>query len=324
MDHALHRNRTVPAEVLRRPLQQRLQRRLHLVHRVDIQQGVHRRSRPLDRRTALDREAFVDDLLQREQEGSLLDRIVAVDHEDVVARVDLQVQRPGTATADRIARHIELHLHVGTDIQRHVDGHPVADRGLRTPAPLEREFPPRHVIQRIGLLRLHEDHEIGIRDVRLARQRHHEARIPVRRGRNLHLHGPLAARNARHARGINLAVEEVVVLRRRMQHEHLLRYHVHVVGDVRQVLQVQVQIEATPVALRVEDRNVGGLETVVPHDKRRFGHRVAHARVVDRRAQVPHPDRPPEIRRTTLTLQDEIRRSNAPRRGDHARKQRVQ
>jgi len=91
-----------------RALQGGLQRRLDLVHGVDVEHRVHRRPGPLDRRTALDGEAFVDDLLERQHETALRDRIVAVHLENIGLGVDLEVQRARAAPLDRVARHFEF------------------------------------------------------------------------------------------------------------------------------------------------------------------------------------------------------------------------
>ena len=288
MDDALDGHRAVGRHVFGRALQQRLQRGFQLVDGVDIEHGVHRRTGPLDRRAVFDDELLVDDVLEREKEAPFGDGIVAVHLEDVRARIDLQVERSVAAALERIARHAQLDLDAGTDVERQRDVHLAAGDGLLLAPAFEHHLPARQIIDRVGLGLLLEGHEIGVRDIGFVRQRHEERRMVVGGGGDVHIDGALVARNARRARSVDLAVEEIVVLRRGVEHQHLLGCDTHVVGDVGEVLQAQVDVEAAPVAFGVEDRNVRRAEAVAPHVEHGFGHRIGHLRKIDLRRESPN------------------------------------
>ena len=324
MDDALDGNRAAAPEVVGRALQKRLQRRLELVHGVDVQQGVHRRSGPLDRGAVLDGEPLADDILQRELEAPFGQRVVTVDFEDVRTGVDLQVQRPLAAGLQRIARQRQLDVRIGPHVERQGDVHPAGGGLFLAVAAFEGQLAARHGVERVPPLGPLENHEVGVGDVRLARQRQEEVRIVVRRGRDVHVHHPLAARDAGVAGGVDPAVEGVVVGLGRIEHEHPLRRHAHVEGDVRQVRQIEVQIEPPAVALRVENRNAGGPEAVVADRHRRLRHRIGNLRVIDRRAEVPDTHLAPEVGLPALALQHQIGPGAPRRRGDHPREQRVE
>lgn len=139
----------------------------------------------------------------------------------------------------------------------------------------------------------------------------YERRIAVGGGRDVHPDGPLVARNAGRPRGVDLSVENVVVVGAGVEHQHLLRGHPHVVGDVRQVLQAHVEVEASAVALGVEHRDVRSLEAVVLHRQHRFGHRVGDLREIDPGFQPRDTDLAGEFSVAALSLQDRVRRGDA-------------
>ena len=191
-------------------------------------------------------------------------------------------------------------------------------------AAFEELLAPGDDVERIGRHGLFEDHEVGRSDVRLARQRHEEVRIVVRRGRDVHVHHPLTARDAGIARGEDTAVEVVVVAGRGIEHEHLLRGYGEVVGDVRQVAQVEVQIETAAVAQRVVDRHVRCAEAVALDTEFGRRHRIDDLRVIDLRAQAVYADTSREVGLPALPLQHQLGCGRAFGRGDHAREQRVE
>ena len=326
MDDALDRHRPVSAGIVGRALQQRLQRRLELVDGVDVQQRVHRVARPLDRRSALDDEFLVDEVLQREQVASFGDGVVAVHLEFVRSGVDVEVERALAAALDRAARcrvDDQLEVEVRPDVECHGDLHASARSAFALAPPFEHQLLARQIARRVGIRRLDEGDEVGVRDIRLARERQNERGVVVGRGRDVELHAPLVARDGRQARGEDAAVEEFVVLLGRIEHQHLLRSDPHVVGDVREVLQAEVEVESAPVAQRVENRDVFRPEPVVAHLQHGARHRVGHPREVYGGRKSCHVDTAREFGVAVFALQGQPHVGAPFRVGDDAREHRV-
>ena len=324
VDDALHGHRTVGREVVGRTLQQGLQRRLELVDGVDVEHGVHRRARPLDRGAVLDDEPLVDDVLQREEEAPFGDGIVAVHLEDVGTGVDLQVERTVAARPERIARDGEFDLDARLHVQRQRDIHLAAGVGLLLPLAFEHHLLAGEVVDRIDPGRFPEGHEVGARYIGLAGQRHEERRTVVGRGGDIHLHEPLVARNTGGARGVDTAVERVVVLRGGVEHHHLSGCDAYVVGDVREVLQAQVDVEAPLVALGVEYRDVRSPEAVALDAQHRPGHGVGHLCEIDARRQPRDADFAREVGLAALPLEHQVGGGVPPGIGNDAREDRVE
>ncbi len=242
---------------------------------------------PLDRRAVFDSEALVDDLLQREEEAPLRDRIVAVHFEDVGTGVDLQVERTVAARPERIARDGELDLDARPYVQRQRNVHPAPGIGFLAVLAFERSSscgrgcPPYRPARASPLKVTKSAYEmLDLLDSGITNDE-----LVVGGGGDVHIDCALVARNARRARSVDLAVEEIVVLRRGVEHQHLLRGHAHVIGDIGKVLEAHVEIEPAPVASGVEDRNVRRAEAVVLHVQNGFGHRVGHLCKIDFRRE---------------------------------------
>lgn len=88
---------------------------------------------------------------RREKEAPCGDGIVAVHLEDVRAGIDLQVERSVSAALERIARHAQLDLDAGTDVERQRDVHLAAGDGLLLAPAFEHHLPARQIIDRVGL-----------------------------------------------------------------------------------------------------------------------------------------------------------------------------
>ena len=323
MDDALDRHGAVAGHV-GRTLQQRLERGLDLVDGIDVEHRVGRRSGPLNRRAVLDDELLVDEVLEREEVASLQNRIVAVHLEDARAGVNLQVERTLAAGPHGVARHGQLDLGVGAHVECQRDVHLSRRGALLALLALEAQLLELDGRERIGGGGLDEGDEVGRRDVRLARKGHEEGGVAGRRRRHVHVDAQLVAPNPGAARGVDLAVEEVVVAARGVEHEHLLGRDAQVVGDVGHVAQIEAEVERAAVALAVEHRGVFGAEEAVLHLERHVGHRVGHLREVDRGREPRGVNRPREFAVAAAPRQDEVQIGQTARAGDDPREHGVE
>ena len=90
------------------------------------------------------------------------------------------------------------------------------------------------------------------------------------------------------------------------------------------MLEAHVEIEPSPVAPWIENRDVRSPEPVVLHVQYGLGHRVGHLREIDRGFRSRDADFAFEFGFAALPLQREIGRGHALGRGDDARENRVQ
>ena len=153
---------------------------------------------------------------------------------------------------------------------------------------------------------MHEGNKLGIRDGRLIGKGHEEEGVILCAGGNIHLDGTLITCNTRRTAGIETTIEEVIIRLGGIEHQHPLGRHTHLISDVREVLQIQIQRKSATVTLGIEDGNIFGRKAVIMHRNLTTRHRVGHLREIDLRLHIRHLNTSREVGIAPLALQHQI------------------
>ena len=326
VDKALHRHSTSGTVCTReRTCQEWLQRRLQLIYRVDVEYRIQRITRPLNSRAWLNIKPLVDYALQGEEVASLLDGVVAIHLKDIGLRVDAHIDLSLARTLDDIADgrvDNQLSLGVRANIQRKGNIHSSVTRRTLFLTILEDKFLTCKERRSIALL-LSKGYEVGSCNFAIVGQWHEELGIVVAMGHEIHLHTRLIATHRTRSCSEDLTVEHRIILLSGVEHLHIVRLHVDVVLDIREVSQRHIQRQGTLVSILIEHRHLLCHEAIVLHLDRSLRSRVTTLCIVDCCCEAIHLNLTLQLGHSTLTADVHIHRSNTLRARNDTRQHRV-